>query len=319
MESFLNPFCLFILMDQFELSNPRCKEIIEWMYVKGYAYNTIRQYRSTLKKLQARYRFLDNESLRKILKWIKHQNQRAVLCLINQFCFDKGLDFRLLLPKIKTKPRKNPEIYSLEEIKIIINSAPYPYNLALKCLFNMGAGLRVSEVIKLSWNHIKWADWINNQDKYGVAIIKSSKGGKDRVVNVPSSLMKELYEYAKTKNNLNEFRIPVGGMLFRMSSKTFKPKLMSTDLEKWKNEYLKHAYDWFRYNIIKKHCERALGKKIKIHSLRHSRATYLYEIEKIPIERIQLLLGHQDLTTTMIYTKVNPVSTFEMLKNTKTA
>ncbi len=49
----------------------------------------------------------------------------------------------------------------------------------------------------------------------------------------------------------------------------------------------------------------------------NSKATYLYEIEKIPIERIQLLLGHSNLSTTMIYTKINPVSTFELLKETK--
>jgi len=63
--------------------------------------------------------------------------------------------------------------------------------------------------------------------------------------------------------------------------------------------------------------EKALGKSIKIHSLRHSKATYLYEVDKVPIERIQLLLGHSNLATTMIYTKVNPISTFDMIKDTK--
>lgn len=305
-------------MQDFELSDRQCIEIMEWMTLKGYAYNTRRQYRHTLKQLQAKYKILNNENLRKILKGLKYQNQRSVLCLINSFCFDKGLDFRLVIPKIRTKPRKTPEIYSLEEIRLMIDSAPKPYDLALRCIFNMGAGLRVSEIIKFSWNHIRWADWISNKENYGVAIIKSSKGGKDRVVNIPSNLMNELYSYAKTKENLNEFGIPLGGMIFPMGGKNFKRDLMKANLEKWKDEYLKYAYDWFRYHIIRKHCEKALGRKIKVHSLRHSRATYLYEIEKVPIERIQLLLGHQDLSTTMIYTRVNPVTTFEMLKNTKT-
>jgi len=304
-------------MERFEITNEVGRDIIEWLGIKGYAYNTIQTYRKTLKKLQQKYCYLDNENLRIILKGFTHQNQRAVLHMINNYCFDKAIDFRLIIPKIKTKPRKNPDILSIEEIKIIINAAPKPYDLAIRCLFNIGAGLRISEIIKLSWNHIKWADWINDKEHYGIALIKSGKGSKDRVVNIPSNLMKDLYDYAKQIDILNEFGIPSGGMIFLFGEGfNYKEELMRNNLEQWKNEYLRYAYDWFRHNVIKK-CEKALGKRIKIHSLRHSRATYLYEIEKVPIERIQLLLGHANLATTMIYTKVNPVSTFEMLKDTK--
>ena len=304
-------------MESFELTDPQCLEIMDWMNMKGYSYNSIRQYKHTLKKLQLNHRSLTNDNLRKIIKSFNHQNQRAVLHLINSYCYDKGLDFRLLIPRIKVKPRKSPEIYSNEEVKLIVSSAPKPYDLALRCIFNMGAGLRVSEIIKLSWNHIRWPDWLANQEGYGVAVIKSGKGSKDRVVNIPTNLMKDLYEFAKESKVLNEFRIPIGGMIFSFEHNDYKQELQKQDVEKWKNEYLRSCYDMFRHQIIKKYCEKALGKKIKVHNLRHSRATYLYEIEKVPIERIQLLLGHSNLATTMIYTKVNPVSTFELLKQTK--
>jgi len=304
-------------MDSMSLTDSQCIDIMEWMKVRGYSPNTIRQYKHTLKKLQLDHRKLSNDNLRKIIKKFSHQNQRAVLHMINNYCYDKAIDFRLLIPKVKVKPRKSPEIYSVEEIKLMISSAPKPYDLAIRCIFNMGAGLRVSEIIKMSWNHIRWPDWLRNQDNYGIAVIKSGKGSKDRVVNIPSNLMKDLYEFAKESRVLNEFRIPVGGMIFSFNHSDYKQDLMRTDIEKWKEEYLRSCYDWFRHQIIKKHCEKALGKRIKVHGLRHSRATYLYEIEKVPIERIQLLLGHSNLATTMIYTKVNPVSTFEMLKETR--
>jgi integrase len=236
--------------------------------------------------------------------------------MINNYCYDKAIDFRLIIPKIKVKPRKNPEIYSNEEIKLMVLASPKPYDLVLRCIFNMGAGLRVSEIIKLSWSHIRWIDWLPNKENYGIANIKSGKGSKDRVVNIPSNLMKDLYEFAKESNVLNEFRVPCGGMIFNFNHNDFRPELIKQDIGMWKEEYLRSCYDWFRYNIIKKCCEKALGKKIKVHNLRHSRATYLYEIEKVPIERIQLLLGHSNLATTMIYTKVNPISTFELLKKT---
>ncbi len=304
-------------METFDLTDINCIQIIEWMTIKGYSYNTIRQYRHTLKTLQSKYKRVGNINLRRIIKSFTHQNQRAVLHLINNFCFDKAIDFRLLIPRIKIKPRKTPEIYSIDEIKLMISAAPSPYDLTLRCIFNMGAGLRVSEIIKLSWNHIRWPDWLKDKSNYGICIIKSGKGSKDRVVNIPSNLMNDLYEYAKKKRVLNEFRIPVGGMIFSFNSMNYKEDVRKNNLNKWKEEYLKHCYDWFRYNIIQQKCEKALGKRIKIHSLRHSKATYLYEVEKVPIERIQLLLGHSNLSTTMIYTKVNPISTFDMIKNTK--
>jgi integrase len=303
-------------MDSFELTDLQCSELIDWLRVSGKSYNTIRQYRHTLKRLQLDNKFLNNDNLRKIIKKFSHQNQRAVLHMINNYCYDKAIDFRLIIPKIKVKPRKNPEIYSNEEIKLMVLASPKPYDLVLRCIFNMGAGLRVSEIIKLSWSHIRWIDWLPNKENYGIANIKSGKGSKDRVVNIPSNLMKDLYEFAKESNVLNEFRVPCGGMIFNFNHNDFRPELIKQDIGMWKEEYLRSCYDWFRYNIIKKCCEKALGKKIKVHNLRHSRATYLYEIEKVPIERIQLLLGHSNLATTMIYTKVNPISTFELLKKT---
>ena len=105
-------------------------------------------------------------------------------------------------------------------------------------------------------------------------------------------------------------------MIFPILNMQWKKKHHNLKTEQEKNEYIKQAYDWFRYNIIHNHCEKAIGRKVKVHGLRHSRATYLYEIEKVPIERIQLLLGHADIATTMLYTKVNPISTFELLKKT---
>jgi len=308
---------VIIIMESFDLSDDNCIQLMEWMLIKGYAYNTIKQYRHTLKKLQKEFKVVSNDNLRKIIKKFHHQNQRAVLHGINNYCFDKGLPFRLMIPRIKVKHRKNPEIYSIEEIKLIIKAAPKPYDLALRCVFNMGAGLRISEIIKLSWNHIKWIDWINDRDNYGIALIKSSKGSKDRVVNIPSNLMKDLYEYGKGLKLLNEFGVPVGGMIFHIGNQNYRSGLRKDNLASWKDQFLRYSYDWFRHNIIKKYCEPAIGKRIKVHSLRHSRATYLYEIEKVPIERIQLLLGHSNLATTMIYTKVNPISTFDMLKETK--
>lgn len=56
---------------------------------------------------------------------------------------------------------------------------------------------------------------------------------------------------------------------------------------------------------INKYSEKALGRKIKFHTLRHSGATHYME-QGMDIRQIQQLLGHSNLNTTMIYTHVSP-------------
>lgn len=303
-------------MDELELNRDLYFAIIDYASARGYSPNTLRNYSYSLKRLIKKNKVLNRDVLRKLLKQIKHQNQRAVLVLINNYCNYADIDFIIVIPRIKAKPRSLPKIVSIEEIKIMIESAPAPYDLMIRCIFGIGAGLRISEAIKISWNHVNWAEWLKTR-KYGIAVIKDSKGGKDRTTMIPKKLMEDLYEHAKSLNNLNEFMIPTGGMIFECGLKNYKPDLMVNNLKKWKEEALRHSYDWFRYNILEKHCEKALGHKVNIHQLRHRRATYLYEIEGVPIERIKDLLGHADIKTTLIYTEVSIKDTFEMMKDTK--
>jgi len=51
--------------------------------------------------------------------------------------------------------------------------------------------------------------------------------------------------------------------------------------------------------------EKAIGKRICFHTLRHSGATF-YLNKNMNIRQLQLLLGHASLASTMIYTHVNP-------------
>lgn len=308
----------FYAMKELKLDKELYLNIINWA-TPQYSINTIKKYGQIMKKVFKKYKVLNSDTLKKIIKTFKYQNQRAVLVMINRYCFENDIDFIINIPRIKKQPTKIPEILSIEEIKLMIKSAPKPYDLAIRCIFNIGAGLRISEIIKISFNDIRWVDWLNNKDSYGVAIIKSGKGSKDRVLNIPKKLMSDLYKFAEETGRLNEFRIPHGGMIFNfgINYMDYKPELRSMDIEKWKNEYVDKCYRWFRYNIMQKYCENALNKKLRVHTLRHSRSTYLLEEEGVPIEELKELLGHSSLNTTMLYLHVNPKRIFERIKDTR--
>jgi len=291
-------------------------KVMEYAKARGLAYGTLRNYSFHLRALFNKYKKLNRENILKILKKANNPDQRAILSLINEYCFYAGIDFKMILPRRRSKPRKIPKTLTIEEIKRMIEATPAPYDLMLRCVFGIGAGLRVQDVIKLSWNHFYWADWIKERGE-GVVIIKDTKRGKNNLNNVPKEIMEDLYEYAKKKGLLNEFLLPDRGVVFDFGIGKWDKSTFSYNKELWKNKYIRHAYDWIRYNVIKKYCEPAIGRRVNIHALRHSRATYLLEVEKIPLERISQLLGHSDIKTTMIYAKMNPKTTIQMMKGVK--
>jgi integrase len=311
-------------MDELPLTKKLYIDIVQWMETK-YSVTTIKQRRSYLKKMFKQYIVLNRETMQSIYRTFKHPQDKACFVMLNEYCLQNNIDFYVRIPKMKYKKPRQPEILSLSEIELMIECVPKPYDLCIRCIFNMGAGLRISEVIKLSWNHFRWIDWLRNQQSYGVLVIKQGKGGKDRLVNVPPKLMKDLYEYAKEKDVLNEFRIPNGSMIFQFGSlnkyvtKGKKRLMENVDNidEQWKAEYIKIKYDWFVYNILKKHVCKALNKKIHIHQLRHSRSTYLYEYENMDLPAIQKLLGHSSIETTMRYIKPNLKKILDSTQNVR--
>ena len=310
-------------MEELELSKELFIDILGWMPSK-YAVSTITNRSFYLKKIFKKYNVLNKDIIKELFRTFKHPQDKACFVMINNYCSENNIDFFIRIPKMKYKKPKITDILSISEIELMIKSAQKPYDLAIRCIFNMGAGLRISEIIKMKWNDLRWIDWLRNQDSYGVITIKQGKGGKDRVVNIPSRLMRDMYEYAKEQKVLNEFRIPVGSFIFDFggverpgkSNKFIKENVTHID-DKWKETYIKTKYNWFRYNILQKCCEKALNKKLHIHQLRHSRATYLYEYEKVDLASIQKLLGHASLDTTMRYIQVNLKKIFDSMKDTK--
>jgi len=169
------------------------------------------------------------------------------------------------------KGRKIPAVLTKKEvIKLINSTATKKSKLIAQLLY--AAGMRVSEIINLKIKDLHF------EEKIGY--IKNAKGKKDRLFNVPENLFNELKDLVdKQKNNRCEY-------LFANKK---KQKLSPQNIQK----------------IIRQSAKRAgISKKVSPHTLRHSFATHLLE-NSVDIRLIQVLLGHQDLSTTQLYAHVS--------------
>jgi site-specific recombinase XerD len=162
-------------------------------------------------------------------------------------------------------------VLSKSEIEKIINSIDNKKHRLLISL-SYGAGFRVSEAINLKIKDI-------NLDELTIHI-KDAKGNKDRITVFPEKLKSSLHELTDFRNNNDYvFASERGGKLTeRSAQKIFE-------------------------NALKKS---GVQKDAPFHSLRHSFATHLLE-NGVDVRYVQELLGHQNIRTTQLYTKVtNP-------------
>ena len=170
-----------------------------------------------------------------------------------------------------------PTIFSKTEIIKILNATNnLKHKLMLSLLYS--AGLRLSEVI-----HLKVGD-IDLEQK--TIRVREGKGGKDRITVLSEKLISDIRIFTDGKED-NQILFPSN-----------QPK------EVGKESYLSlRSVEHVFASALKKSGVRKHGTP---HDLRHSFATHLLETGT-DIRFIQKLLGHQNVSTTTIYTKLaNP-------------
>ncbi|PIR24305.1 integrase [Candidatus Campbellbacteria bacterium CG11_big_fil_rev_8_21_14_0_20_44_21] len=179
--------------------------------------------------------------------------------------------------KFAKRNKKLPIVLSRSEIEQIIQAtANAKYKLMIS--IGYGCGLRVSEVTNLKVADLDIDELVIN--------IRGGKGKKDRISVLPEKLQNDLRNLIAGKKAVDFiFNSNRGG------------KLTTTSLQKM-----------FRKSLAKA----KINKPATFHSLRHSFATHLLE-NGTDVRYVQELLGHQNIRTTQIYTRVtNP-----KLKNIK--
>ena len=206
------------------------------------------------------------------------------------------------------KQQRLPVVLTTEEVFKIIEQLSDRNKLIIQMLY--GSGLRISECLRLRVQDICFSSL--------AVTVKDGKGNKDRVTLLSKQLVPALEEmikvaidvqkqdnangigpslpYALGRKYPNAFRSP--GWMYIFPSSTLCPHPQTGEVCRH------HLHD----SVIRKAlyvAVRASGvrKKVSCHTFRHSFATHLLQAG-CDIRTVQELLGHNDLSTTQIYTHV---------------
>lgn len=207
------------------------------------------------------------------------------------------------------KNKKLPVVLSEIEIKSIFRNIKGTNLLMLQLIY--GAGLRLNECLTL---RIKDIDFLNK-----TLTIRSGKGDRDRITIFPEFLSGPMEKHIiKIKSIFNRDRDnSIDGVIL---PEALEKKYINAGKEwPWFWVFPSHKLSVDpRTNVVRRHhihhgtlqkvFHRALkktevSKLASVHTLRHSFATHLVEAG-YDIRTIQELLGHQNISTTMVYTHV---------------
>ncbi len=177
------------------------------------------------------------------------------------------------------RKKRLPKYLTLEESKTLLESIRgdnYERDFAIITIF-LNCGLRVSELVGIS---------LTDMDADMTRLNVIGKGNKERIVYLNDACREAIKAYLAVR--------PVD-----VKHEDKKALFISRN----RNRISVKTVQWIVYKRLK---EAGLeGKKMSVHKLRHTAATLMYQHGHTDVRVLKDILGHEDLSTTQIYTHLS--------------
>ncbi|KEH99957.1 tyrosine recombinase XerC [Clostridium botulinum] len=190
---------------------------------------------------------------------------------------DYNIADELEKPKIE---KRNPIYLTLEESKKLLSVIHGKSEERDYCILNifLNCGLRISELCSIQISKIK-----------GDTLTVIGKGNKERTVYLNKACMDSIADYLKVRNSFGS-KVPLEDRDILFLNKNYS-HISKRSVEKMVKKYVEKAgLDTTKYTP---------------HKLRHTAATLMFKYGGVDIRKLQLILGHESISTTEIYTHVD--------------
>ena len=198
-----------------------------------------------------------------------------------------------------TIEKRQPKYLDLNESKRLLAntiSSDCRYkirNYAITCVF-LNCGLRLSELVGINLSDLK----IDNSEQ---TLKVTGKGNKQRIIYLNSAVCEAINAYIKIRPKLDK------------SNKDYNALFLSSRGKRISKRSVQNIIKSELVELVE--AEGKESKKYHTHTLRHTGATLLYNEANANIFVLKIILGHESLDATQVYTHVSDKKLKELMQN----